>query len=130
MWHSTNRATRALGRFLTGVCLPFPLAGRPFHRFTPGILNNSACITGTCRMDVSFLLRSQDSRLTPLRALQFYAWAEFPQASIRGSKATHQLASPKYHAQECAIRFLENLSCRTLFYGCQRMAKACLNGLS
>ena len=33
LWHSANRATRALGRCLIGDCLPFPLAGRPFHRF-------------------------------------------------------------------------------------------------
>ena len=32
----------------------------------------------------------------PLKGLQFYAWAEFPQTLkiVRGPKATHQLASP------------------------------------
>ena len=39
LWHSANRATRALGRFLIGDCLPFPLAGRPFHRFHVGTLS-------------------------------------------------------------------------------------------
>jgi hypothetical protein len=28
--------------------LPFPLAGRPFHRFAPGILDNFACVIGIC----------------------------------------------------------------------------------
>jgi len=68
-------------------------------------------------MDVSFLLWSQDSRLTPLRALQFYVWAEFPQAFKLGSKATHQLASPKYNAQRCAIRILETLFYCSFIYG-------------
>ena len=82
------------GRFFIGVCLPFPLAGRPFHRFALGILNNLTCIIVLCRADVSFLLRSQGSHLAPLRTLQFYLWAEFPQAfHFEGSKATHQLAS-------------------------------------
>ncbi len=27
------------GRLFIGVCLPFPHAGQPFHRFTPSILN-------------------------------------------------------------------------------------------
>ena len=48
MWHSANRATRASGRFFISVCLPFPLAGRPFHRFAPGILDNLACVIGIC----------------------------------------------------------------------------------
>jgi len=94
MWHLANRATRASGRLLINVFSPFPLAGRPFHRFTSSILNNLACLIGNCWMDVSFLLRSQGSRLTPLQALQLYMWAEFPQTSRRGSKATHQLANP------------------------------------
>gem|GEM_PF-3094664 len=77
------------GRFFIGVCLPFPLAGRPFHRFAPGILDNLACVIGICRMDVSFLLRSQGSHLTPLQALQFYAWAEFPQAFQYEARKPH-----------------------------------------
>ena len=39
LWHSANRATRALGRCFIGDCLPFPLAGRPFHRFQVGALD-------------------------------------------------------------------------------------------
>lgn len=98
-----------LGRFLTGVCLPFPLAGRPFHRFHFSILNNLACIIGNCWMDVSFLLRCQGSRLTPLRVLQFYLWAEFPQASHGGSKATRQLRQPKMYLRGVGNKNFGNL---------------------
>ena len=52
------------GRFFIGVCLPFPHAGRPFHRFQPNTLD----ITNVSRpvwVDVSFLLRCQGSRLVP-----------------------------------------------------------------
>jgi len=96
-WHSANRATRALGRFLISVCLPLPLAGRPFHRFASNILNNLACVIGTCWMDVSFLLRSQGSRLTPLRALQYYVWAEFPQASFARLESHSPTRQPKIY---------------------------------
>ena len=77
------------GRFFIGVCLPFPLAGQPFHRFAPSILNSFKCIIGSCWMDVSFLLCGQGSRLTPLQALQFYAWAEFPQAPRSEARKPH-----------------------------------------
>lgn len=80
MWHSADRATRTSGRFFISACLPFPLAGRPFHRFSSGILNNLACIIGACWMDVSFLLRSQGSRPTPFGRCNSTCGAEFPQA--------------------------------------------------
>lgn len=61
-------------------------------------------------VDVPFLLWSQGSRLTPLQALHFYLWAEFPQAShIRGSKATRQLTSPDNTAIVSAIRITHRL---------------------
>jgi len=64
--HPAKRATRASLQNLTGAYLPFHLAGQPFQRFHFNILNDLARITVTRWMDVSFLLRSQDSRPAPL----------------------------------------------------------------
>ena len=94
------------GRFFIGVCLPFPLAGRPFHRFHPASSTLSLRIMVNCtggRFVSAPLPRLSPS---PLKGVQFYAWAEFPQAlhTFRGSKATHQLASPQYNAQPQPIR--------------------------
>ena len=52
------------GRDFIGDCLPFPLAGRPFHRSTPA---HSALSMPhrQVRVDVSFLLRCQRSRVAP-----------------------------------------------------------------
>ena len=36
------------GRFFIGVCLPFPLAGRPFHRFHPASSTLSLRIMVNC----------------------------------------------------------------------------------
>ncbi len=74
----------------------------PFHlqdsRFTVShpAFSTSPCIIGTCRVDVSFLLRSQGSRLTPLRALQFYTWAEFPQAFLPRLESHTPTRQPNY----------------------------------
>ena len=96
------------GRFFIGVCLPFPLAGQPFHRFTPSILNIMHASSSSAWVDVSFLLCSQGSRPAPLRTLQFYTWAEFPQTlHIRGPKATHQLTSPHKRGTRKAIRITQ-----------------------
>ena len=76
-------------REVISACLPFPLAGRPFHRSHPA---HSAFRMhhGQVRVDVSFLLRCQGSRLLPLRGVQFYAWAEFPQTlHIFGVRQPH-----------------------------------------
>ena len=89
MWHSANRATRTSGSFFISVCLPFPLAGRPFQRFASSILNNLACFIGICWMDVSFLLRSQGSRLMPLRTLQFYMWGGVSSSLIESARKPH-----------------------------------------
>jgi hypothetical protein len=117
MWHLANRATHALGRFLTGVCLPFPPAGRPFHRFASSILDNLACLIGTCWMDVPFLFRCQGSRPTPLRALQFYAWAEFPQASCEARKPHANSPAQNNICEGQAIRVLEALFAALLMSG-------------
>jgi hypothetical protein len=52
------------GRDFIGACLPFPLAGQPFHRSS---LAHSASQTlhRQVQVDVSFLLCSQASRLIP-----------------------------------------------------------------
>ena len=76
LWHSANRATRASCRLVISDCLPFPHAGRPFHRSHPAH-STLRVHHRQVRVDVSFLLRSQGSRLP--RRVQFYAWAEFPQ---------------------------------------------------
>jgi len=52
------------GRFLISVCLPFPLAGRPFHRFQSAH-STLRMSHRQVKLDVSFLLRSQGSRLAP-----------------------------------------------------------------
>lgn len=74
------------GRSLIGDCLPFPLAGQPFHRFHKASFGNLVCLIVTCQVDVPFLLCSQGSRLAPLKELQFYMWAEFPH-SRRGNES-------------------------------------------
>ncbi len=74
------------GRDVISACLPFPLAGRPFHRSTPAHSTLSMSHRQV-RGDVSFLLRSQGSRLPP-EEVQFYTWAEFPQTlQISGSES-------------------------------------------
>ena len=52
------------GRYFIGDCLPFPLAGRPFHRFQSGALDITN-VSLPVRVDVSFLLRCQGSRPVP-----------------------------------------------------------------
>jgi adenylate kinase len=77
-------------------------------------------------MDVSFLLCSQGSRLTPLQALQFYLWAEFPQVPYRDSKATHQLASPRHSLHVVRNKSFGNLILSTQpprLLGEKRLAK-------
>jgi hypothetical protein len=87
LWHSANRATRASCRYVISDRLPFPLAGRPFHRSHPA---HSTLLVPhrQVRVDVSFLLRCQGSRL--LRRVQFYMWAEFPQTlHVLGVRQPH-----------------------------------------
>jgi hypothetical protein len=53
-------------REVISACLPFPLAGQPFHRSNPA---HSTSPMSHCqvRADVSFLLRCQGSRLVPYK---------------------------------------------------------------
>ncbi len=104
LWHSANRATRALGRFLIGDCLPFPLAGRPFHRFQAGALSVTNA-SSPVQLDVSFLLRCQRSRVAPSRELQFYTWAEFPQTQNFGSESHTPTRQPNH---QCALASNKN----------------------
>ena len=97
------------GRYFIGDCLPFPLAGRPFHRFQSSALDITN-VSSPVWVDVSFLLRCQRSRAVPTTGLQFYMWAEFPQTPIWDPKATHQLASPTENAHSQAINILINSS--------------------
>ena len=103
LWHSANRATRALGRFLIGDCLPFPLAGRPFHRFQVGALT-SQTRHRQVQLDVSFLLRCQRSRVAPSGSCNSTRGRSFLRPINLGPKATHQLASPHMNAHRQAIR--------------------------
>ncbi len=70
--HSAKRATRTSRRHLTGAYLPFHLAGQPFHRNPPNILNTfKACIivvtlSGTYR----FCAVAKALALRPMRALR------------------------------------------------------------
>jgi len=69
--HSAKRATRASRRRLPGVYSPFHLAGQPFHRIQPNILNTYACIivptpSWTCR----FCAVAKALALRPMRALR------------------------------------------------------------
>jgi len=75
------------GRDLIGACLPFPLAGRPFHR--------SSLAHSTLRMrhrqvqvDVSFLLRCQGSRL-PLAGCNSTRGRSFLKPFIFGARKPH-----------------------------------------
>ncbi len=52
------------GRYFIGDCLPFPLAGRPFHRFQSSALDITN-VSLPVWVDVSFLLRCQRSRAVP-----------------------------------------------------------------
>jgi hypothetical protein len=82
------------GGDLISVCLPFPLAGRPFHRSIPAhsTLHMFHC---QVRVDVSFLLRCQGSRL-PHKRCNSTRGRSFLRPIFLGPKATHQLASPGY----------------------------------
>jgi hypothetical protein len=87
LWHSANRATRASCRYVISDRLPFPLAGRPFHRSHPAH-STLRVPHRQVRVDVSFLLRCQGSRLP--RRVQFYMWAEFPQTlRVLGVRQPH-----------------------------------------
>ncbi len=91
------------GRDVISACLPFPLAGRPFHRSIPA---HSAFLMPhrQVRVDVSFLLRSQASRLPPFGRCNSTRGRSFLRPfKFQGPKATHQLASPKQDASPQAI---------------------------
>jgi len=82
------------GRCFIGDCLPFPLAGRPFHRSHPAH-STLRVHHSQVRVDVSFLLRCQGSRLP--RRVQFYAWAEFPQTlHVLGVRQPHTNSPARY----------------------------------
>ena len=93
------------GRYFIGVCLPFPLAGRPFHRFQSSTLNITN-VSQPIWVDVSFLLRCQRSRVVPFGHCNSTCGRSFHRPKILGPKATHQLASPHQNAQTLAINIL------------------------
>ena len=101
----TSRATRTSGRCLISVCLPFPLAGQPFHRSTSSILNNFS-------MHHRHL---QDGRFVsaPLPRLSPYAFTDVAILRVGGvsssldSKARKpptNTPAKKHKMQTCAIR--------------------------
>ena len=89
------------GRFFIGDCLPFPLAGRPFHRFQSSALDITN-VSLPVWVDVSFLLRCQGSRPVPCGTAILHVGG-VSSNPIWDSKATHQLASPTQSAQSQAI---------------------------
>ena len=95
--HSAKRATRASRRQLPGVYLPFHLAGQPFHRIQPNILNTlNVHHRPSAELDVSFLRCCQGSHPTPYASVAMSAWwAEFPHA-LKSATAVRQLTNPKY----------------------------------
>jgi hypothetical protein len=94
------------GRFFIGVCLPFPHAGRPFHRFQSGTLDITN-VSLPVQVDVSFLLRCQSSRLVPCGTAILLVGGVSSDPNL-GPKATHQLASPPQRALSQAINILIN----------------------
>ena len=80
------------GRFFIGDCLPFPLAGRPFHRFHAGGLDITKCVIAISGWTFRFCSVAKPLGLPHLE-LQFYMWAEFPQSPNSGTDGhapTHQ----------------------------------------
>ncbi len=68
------------GRYFIGDCLPFPLAGRPFHRFQSSALD----ITNVSSPSLGgrFVSAPLPTLSRCPKGLQFYMWAEFPQTQI------------------------------------------------
>jgi len=93
--HSAKRATRASRRQLPGVYLPFHLAGQPFHRFTPNILNttHASSLMRQGGRSVSAPL-PRFSPCTLADAAMSAWWAEFPHAMC--ATAVRQLTNPKH----------------------------------
>ncbi len=86
------------GRDLISDCLPFPLTGRPFHRSHRAF---SARLPVHHRpvQDGRFVSAPVPwlSPCTPSKgALQFYAWAEFPQTLHLGSESHTPTRQPIY----------------------------------
>ena len=100
------------GRFFIGDCLPFPHAGRPFHRFQAGALDITN-VSLPVQLDVSFLLRCQTSRFVPLGYCNSTCGRSFLNPLIRGPIATHQLASPSQSVQMQAINMFMAKKTRT-----------------
>jgi hypothetical protein len=71
------------GRCFIGDCLPFPLAGRPFHRFHSSALD----ITNVSSQSPGgrFVSAPLPTLSRCPEGLQFYMWAEFPQTQTFGS---------------------------------------------
>jgi hypothetical protein len=82
------------GRFFIGDCLPFPLAGRPFHRFQTGTLDitNVSSPSPGGRFVSAPLPRLSPCPMTDCNSTR---GRSFLRPIILGPKATHQLASPK-----------------------------------
>jgi hypothetical protein len=80
------------GRCFIGDCLPFPLAGRPFHRFHSSALDITN-VSLPVWVDVSFLLRCQRSRVVP-GDCNSTCGRSFLRPKFLDPTATHQLASP------------------------------------
>ncbi len=111
LWHSANRATRALGRFRIGDCLPFPLAGRPFHRFQVGALSvtNASSTSPTGRF-VSAPLPTLSR--CPFGELQFYTWAEFPQTHQFGSESHTPTRQPTHECTWAGNKNFDKALCK------------------
>jgi len=88
----------------------------------PSILNNSACFIGTCWVDVSFLLRSQGSRLTPLRTLQFYTWGGVSSSLTKRLESHTPTRQPKYNSVMDSNKNFGNLILLHVYLWCRWMS--------
>lgn len=105
------------GRDFIGVCLPFPLAGRPFHRFQTSRLNLTKCIIAISGWTFRFCSVAKPLSLYP-SVLQFYMWAEFPQIPEGTRKPLTNSPAQQTKAVENPINlprgfrvFIYNFSC-------------------
>ena len=76
------------GRCLIGGCLPFPLAGRPFHRFQAGALSVTNA-SWRCHSWTFRFCSVANALALPFMELQFYTWAEFPQTQRTFGSESH-----------------------------------------
>jgi len=97
------------GRFFIGVCLPFPLAGRPFHRFQPSILNIRMHHRHMLGWTFRFCSVAKALALRPCRRCNSTRGRSFLKSLIGTRKPHTNSPAQKIKRKQTAIRILEAL---------------------